>query len=226
MLTTRELIQIRQGFENCREAIGWDHDLMVHCHWEYDLRTSIQLAEAVESIKPLWLEDPLSVDYSEAGSRLCEASHVPILTGENLARRQGFKDFIIHQGCDILHPDLRNSGGFLETKRIADMAEVFAIPMANHNTGSQLHTWATCQWASSIRDYLACETITGQGGWMDQLLQLDGPYIRTGLCKRRTNPAWASNLTPTWRKLTWPPARLGGDSGGCWPNAVRPYSGP
>ena len=27
-----------------------DHDLMVHCHWEFDLRTSIQLAEAVESI--------------------------------------------------------------------------------------------------------------------------------------------------------------------------------
>ena len=34
----------------------------------------------------------------------------------------GFKDFILNQGCDIQHPDLRNSGGFLETKRIADMA--------------------------------------------------------------------------------------------------------
>ena len=72
---------------------------------------------------------------------------MPICTGENLARRQGFKDFIIHHGCDILHPDLRNSGGFLETKRIADMADVFGLPVANHNTGSQLHTWATCQWA-------------------------------------------------------------------------------
>src|SRR4051794_25833375 len=46
LLTTRELARIRRGFENCREAIGWDHDLMVHCHWEYDLRTSIELAEA------------------------------------------------------------------------------------------------------------------------------------------------------------------------------------
>ena len=53
MLSTRELINIQQGFENCREAIGWDHDIMVHCHWEYDLRTSIQIADAVESIKPL-----------------------------------------------------------------------------------------------------------------------------------------------------------------------------
>ena len=114
---------------------------MVHCHWEYDLRTSIQLAEAVEPIRPLWLEDPLPPDYAESWRRLVAAAKVPICTGENLARRQGFKDFIINQGCDILHPDLRNTGGFLETKRIADFAEVFFLPMATHNTGSLVHTW-------------------------------------------------------------------------------------
>jgi L-alanine-DL-glutamate epimerase-like enolase superfamily enzyme len=183
VLTTRELIDLRQGYENCREAIGWDHDIMVHCHWEYDLRTAIQIAEAIEPIKPMWFEDPLQVEYSDVWTALRAASHVPICTGENLARRQGFKDFIVHQGCDILHPDLRNSGGFLETKRIADMASVYGLPMSTHNTGSQLHTWATCQWAASIRDFLAVETITGQGGWMDQLLALDGPYVKSGFVK-------------------------------------------
>jgi L-alanine-DL-glutamate epimerase-like enolase superfamily enzyme len=132
VLTTKELREIAQGFENCREAIGWDHDIMVHCHWEYDLRTSIQLAEAVAPIKPMWLEDPLTVDYSESWRRLCASSQVPICTGENLERRAGFKDLIIYQGCDILNPDLRNSGGFLETKRIADMADTFGLPMATH----------------------------------------------------------------------------------------------
>jgi len=196
VLTTHELIDIRQGFENCREAIGWDHDIMAHCHWEYDLRTAIQIAEAVEPIKPLWLEDPLQVEYSEDWTNLCQASRVPILTGENLARRQGFKDFIVHRGCDILHPDLRNSGGFLETKRIADMGDVFRLPMANHNTGSQLHTWATCQWAASIRDYMTCETITGQGGWMDQLLLPDGPYVQDGFVRVSDKPGLGVELNP------------------------------
>jgi L-alanine-DL-glutamate epimerase-like enolase superfamily enzyme len=54
---------------------------------------------------------------------IVSSTRVPICTGENLARRQGFRDFIIHHGCDILNPDLRNTGGFLETKRMADMAE-------------------------------------------------------------------------------------------------------
>src|ERR1700675_210108 len=168
VLTTKELIDIRQGFENCREAIGWDHDIMVHCHWEYDLRTAIQIAEAIEPIKPMWFEDPLQVEYSDVWTALRAASHVPICTGENLARRQGFKDFIIYQGCDILHPDLRNTGGFLETKRIADLAEVFALPMATHNTGSLVHTIANARWASTVRDFLAVETVVGQGGWMDE----------------------------------------------------------
>jgi L-alanine-DL-glutamate epimerase-like enolase superfamily enzyme len=196
VLGTRELMDIQQGYENCREAIGWDHEIMVHCHWEYDLRTAIQIAEAVESIKPMWFEDPLQVEYSEVWPALRAASRVPICTGENLARRQGFKDFIVHQGCDILHPDLRNSGGFLETKRIADMAFVYGLPMSTHNTGSQLHTWATCQWAASIRDFLAVETITGQGGWMDELLMLDGPYIKGGFVAVTDRPGLGVDVNP------------------------------
>lgn len=196
VLSTRELINIQQGFENCREALGWDHDIMVHCHWEYDLRTGIQIAQAVENIKPLWFEDPLGVEYTSSWSRLCESSKVPVCTGENLARRQGFKDFIVNQGCDILHPDLRNSGGFLETKRIADFAEVYNLPMATHNTGSQVNTYANAQWAASVRDFLCVETVTGQGGWMDQLLVLSGPYIKDGFIDVHDRPGLGIDINP------------------------------
>jgi L-alanine-DL-glutamate epimerase-like enolase superfamily enzyme len=196
VLTTRELIAVQKGFENCRDALGWDHDLMVHCHWEYDLRTAIQIADAVGPIRPVWLEDPLPVDYSDSWKRLCASSKVPICTGENLARREGFKDFIVNQGCDILHPDLRNTGGFLETKRIADMAHMFGLPMANHNTGSQVCTYASAQWAASIRDYVALETITGEGGWMDQVLLLDGPYIKDGFIQVTDKPGLGIELNP------------------------------
>jgi len=196
VLTTKELIHVRQGFENVREAIGWDHDIMVHCHWQYGLRTAIQIAEAVAPIKPLWLEDPLPVDYSDSWKRLAASSTVPICMGENLSRRQGFKDFLLNQGCDIVNPDLRNSGGFLETKRIADMADLFGIPMSTHNTASQVHTYSNAQWAASIRDYLVTETVTGKGGWMDQLLVLDGPYIQNGHIPVHSRPGLGLTLNP------------------------------
>jgi L-alanine-DL-glutamate epimerase-like enolase superfamily enzyme len=196
MLSTRELIRIRKGWENCREAIGWDHDLMVHCHWEYDLRTSIQLSEAVEGVKPVWLEDPMPVDYSDSWKRLVASSRVPICMGENLARREQFKDWLVNQACDILHPDLRNSGGFLETKRIADMAQVFGIPMATHNTGSIVATLANVQWAASIRDFLAIETVMGKGDWLDNVVVHDGPIFKDGFIEVSSKPGLGIELNP------------------------------
>jgi L-alanine-DL-glutamate epimerase-like enolase superfamily enzyme len=116
--------------------------------------------------------------------------------GENLARRQGFKDFIVNSACDIINPDLRNSGGFLETKRIADMADLWGIPMSNHNTGSLVCTMATVQWASSIRDYMICETVTGKGDWMDQVLLLDGAPVRGGYITMGDKPGLGIELNP------------------------------
>ena len=171
-----------------------EHDIMVHCHWELDFASAVQLARAVAPVKPMFLEDPLGVDYTDSWRRLMEVSPVPILTGENLARREGFLPFIANQGCHYINPDLRNSGGFLETKRIADMAAPYGISMTSHNTASQLHTYQVCQWAASVRDYVACETTTGEGGWRDQILQLDGPYIKDGFIQVSDKPGTGVTL--------------------------------
>lgn len=39
----------RGAWENIREAAGWDRDIMVHCSWNYDLRTSIQIAPTLRA---------------------------------------------------------------------------------------------------------------------------------------------------------------------------------
>jgi L-alanine-DL-glutamate epimerase-like enolase superfamily enzyme len=196
LLTSRELREVRQGFENCREALGWDEDIMVHCHWEYDLRTAIQLAEAVEPIKPLWLEDPLPVDYADSWNRLVASTSVPICMGENLARRHGFKDFIINHAADIINPDVRNTGGLLETKKIADLADLFYLPMTNHNTGSVICTMATVQLAAAIRDYLMLETVVGKRDWMDDVIQHEEPIVQDGHIKLPGKPGLGIELNP------------------------------
>jgi L-alanine-DL-glutamate epimerase-like enolase superfamily enzyme len=196
LLTSRELREIRQGFENCRNAIGWDYDLIVHCHWEYDFRTALQLAEAIEPIKPLWLEDPLPVEYNEAWTKLTAASKVPILMGENLGRRQSFKDFIVNYGCDIVQLDVRNTGGLLEAKKIADLADTFYLPMCAHNTGSIVCNMATVQWAGAVRDFLGAETLIGQGNWMDDVIVHDGPVIREGHMAVSEKPGLGFELNP------------------------------
>jgi L-alanine-DL-glutamate epimerase-like enolase superfamily enzyme len=180
VLTSRELRETRQAFEYCRDAIGWDRDLIVHCDGDYDLRAAMQLAEALEPVKPLWLEDPMARDFSSSWVRLAQASKVPIGTGENLARRQGFKEFIVNQGCDIVQIDTRNAGGLLESKKIAGLAELFGLPVAAHSTGSALNTMATAQWAAAVPDFLLAETVAGRRNWMDDVIVHDGPLIAEG----------------------------------------------
>lgn len=196
LLTSEELRQVRQGYENCREALGWQQDILVHCHWEYDLRTSIQLAEAIEPIKPLFLEDPMPVDYSDSWRRLVESSPVPIMMGENLARRHGFKDFIINHATDIVNPDIRNTGGLLETKKIADLADLFYLPMCNHNTGSVICTMASVSLAAAVRDYLVLETVVGKRDWMDDVILHDGPIVEDGHIRVPDKPGLGIELNP------------------------------
>jgi L-alanine-DL-glutamate epimerase-like enolase superfamily enzyme len=196
VLTSRQIREIRQAFEYCRDAIGWDRDLIVHCEGGYDLRAAMQLAEALEPVKPLWLEDPMPPDFSPSWVRLAQASKVPIGTGENLARRQGFKDFILNQGCDVVQLDIRNAGGLLESKKISSLAELFGLPMAAHNTGSALNTMATVQWAASVRDFLAAETVAGRRNWMDDVMVHEGPLVAQGYIAVPRRPGLGVELNP------------------------------
>ncbi len=195
-LTSKELRDIRQAFENCREAIGWDYDIIVHCHWEHSLNDAIKLAEAIEPIKPLWLEDPMPPEFSNAWVHLTQVSKVPIGTGENLGRRQSWFDFLTQKGLHIAQLDVRNTGGLLESKKIADLADVCLIPMAAHNTGSILCNYATLQWSCAVRDFIASETIIGRGGWMDDIIVHDGPIVKNGHIDLPDKPGLGVELNP------------------------------
>jgi L-alanine-DL-glutamate epimerase-like enolase superfamily enzyme len=43
---------------------------------------------------------------------------------------------------------------------------------------------------------MTCETITGEGGWMDQLLALEGPYIEDGFVRVNQKPGLGVDLNP------------------------------
>jgi gluconate/galactonate dehydratase len=70
------------------------------------------------------------------------------------------------------------------------------IAVATHNTGSQVNTYACAQRAASIKDYIALETITGQGDWMDQVLVLPAPYIKDGHIEVHDRPGLGIELNP------------------------------
>ncbi len=150
--------EIAKGFSNMREALGNEFDIAVHCHWEFDFDSALRVARAVEPIRPIWLEDPLPIAYNEQWVKLTEQSPVPILTGENLYTRDDFRPFIVNQGVNMIEIDVSMAGGLLEAKKIADLAELYYIPVCTHNVASPIATIASANFAASVREFVAHET--------------------------------------------------------------------
>jgi L-alanine-DL-glutamate epimerase-like enolase superfamily enzyme len=196
-LSSQDLSRIARGFANLREAVGDAIDIAVHCHWEFDWIDGLELARAVAPIKPMWLEDPIAPEFTESWTKLTQASPVPILTGECLYRRQGFQPFIVNQGCHIVQIDFPKAGGLLESKKIADLAEIYSIPVCAHNTAGPLGTVASAHCAAAIRDFRCHEFALGHlltpETW-EKFVIYDGPVIKDGKIRILDKPGFGVEL--------------------------------
>lgn len=194
-LTLKDLAANEEGFGMLREALGNDYEFSVHCHWEFNWKDSLALAKAVAPSKPWWLEDPMPPDFDDSWVRLTEESPVPILTGENLYTRQGFKPFIINHGCHIVQPDIPKAGGLLECKKIGDLASLFNIPMCGHGVSSPLGLIASAHCAATVRDFIGHETrIDWESKGWDKFVIYDRPIIKDGRIQLSDKPGYGVEL--------------------------------
>ena len=163
-----------------REAIGPHIDLAVDCHWNYNTRDVIQLARELEPFKLMWLEDPTPPDNVEALKRVTDQSPVPICSGENHYTRNGLRSLITTQAVDVVQPDIPKVGGLLEAKKIADLADIYYIPLAAHNVCSPVGTLAICHTCASMRNFTILEFHAQDVAWWDDLVVRDRPAIQDG----------------------------------------------
>lgn len=142
-----------------RGEVGSDVSLCID-HFGHGYLTAkevIRLADALEPFGLAWLEDPMPWWDIEGHKRVADAVRVPIAAGEELYLRDGFRPVIESRAFDILHPDLLTSGGMLETKRIAEDAELEGIPTALHFAGSPIAFMANVHCAAAIPSFVALE---------------------------------------------------------------------
>ena len=146
----REARKVARAYALAREAFGDEIDIIVHGHCELDLPSAIRVAKAVEPIDPLFYEDPLAPAFSESWLALRRATRLPLFTGENLELPEQALPFLQHAAVDALQPDLINSGGITGTKRIADLAALYHIPICLHNVSGLTLAMASQQWSAAV----------------------------------------------------------------------------
>ena len=193
-LRERELEQVRRAAEHVREGLGWDLDFIVHCHNEWDLPSAIGLAEAVAPAKPLWLEDPLPVEYADAWGTLARRSPVRILTGEKLERAREFTPFLENEAAHILQPDLAFAGGITGCRKIAALAEFNHVPITAHNVGSLVQNAATVHFGATIRNFWMTETRITQLDLIDEMGDAPGLTLADGALSIPDGPGLGVDL--------------------------------
>ena len=187
-LSNSEIKLMVKQVEAVREAIGDDVDLAIDCHWKYNTNDAIKLANALEPYNPWWLEDPVPQENSEAMKKVTDSTNTPICTGENLYTKYGFRDLIVNQAADIVAPDISKVGGLMETKKIAELADLYYISVAPHNICSPIGTVAACHVCATIPNFIALEFHAIDVPWWAKLIKKGSQLIEEGYIKVPEEP--------------------------------------
>jgi L-alanine-DL-glutamate epimerase-like enolase superfamily enzyme len=194
----QEVSKIGRCYELARETIGSEIDIIVHAHNELDTPSAIQVAEAVKNIRPLWFEDPISPNYSEAWQALRRATNIPLMTGEDLELIEDAMPFIQNQAVDCLQPDLINSGGITGVKLIAEVAASYRMPVCLHTPGNFLLNMASMQFTAAIHNAPTMEC--GGGAGQSKAFASNAPIVRDGRMKVSTLPGLGLDLDQDYLK--------------------------
>jgi galactonate dehydratase len=155
-----------------RGAVGNKADLLFGTHGQFSTGGAIRLGRALEPYDPLWFEEPVPPDNVAAMAKVADAVRIPVATGERLTTKAEFADVLRAGAATILQPALGRSGGILETKKIAALAEVYNAQIAPHLYAGPVEWAANIQLAANIPNILMVETIgTGMKGFAKDLIK-------------------------------------------------------
>lgn len=139
--------------EAVRDAVGPDVEILVEMHGRFSPYTAIEIAAELEQFKPSWVEEPVPPDNIAALAKAADSINLPVATGERLHNKYEYRELINLQAADILQPDITQTGGFLETKKIAAMGDMCYMTVAPHNVGGPVSTAIALHFAACTTNF-------------------------------------------------------------------------
>jgi galactonate dehydratase len=152
-----EIDRMVKWVSHVRESIPANMDLACDMHGRYDAPTGKKVAKLLEPFKLMWLEEPVPAENIDAMADIRHSTSTPIACGENVYMRWGFVKVLQMEAVDILQPDFQKTGGLAESKKIANMAQAYYVPMAPHCVVSPIGVMATAHACTAYPNFLACE---------------------------------------------------------------------
>jgi galactonate dehydratase len=165
-----------------REAAGDSVDIMLDLHARTTPAAAIQFGRRLVDYDLFWYEEPCWPEHVDALVEVARALPIPIATGERLVGRAEFRELLEKRACSIIQPDVSHCGGISEVRRIAAMAETYAISVACHNPQGPVSTAASLHVGFAIPNYLIQEVVRKDVEWrqdvLDEPISMEGGVAR------------------------------------------------
>jgi galactonate dehydratase len=153
----RDLAKAMGPVEKVRAAVGDAMDLAIEFHSFWNLNAAVQIAQALEGSKVMWLEDMMKTNSPEAFVTLAQATRLPVALSERLLTRWQFLPYLRTGAMRVAIMDVEWCGGITEARKIASLADAHQVPVAMHNYGGPVLNFASAHVAASIPNLMIME---------------------------------------------------------------------
>jgi galactonate dehydratase len=205
----KTLVSYRPGFGHNKgfPELNWDYDIvkaavdtvsafrtgggpelgiLLDLNFNYKTEGFRRIADAVAPVKLTWLE----IDTHDAPSLalIRRDASCPIASCETLCERRDFKPFFENYAMDVAIIDVIWNG-YMESLKIAAMADVYEMNVAPHNFYGHLSSVISAHFCAAVPNLRIMETDIDAVPWRDELVDVP-PVIENGEFVLPTRPGW------------------------------------
>ena len=153
-----------------REAVGPDVELMIDAHGRLSPAAAVRAADALAPFGIMFFEEPCLPEHAPSLIRLARRLPIPVAVGERHATRWAVDDLLASRTIAVLQPDIVQTGGIAEARRIAALAEAHFVAVAPHNPWSWVNTVASLHLDAVTPNFLIQEVLTEPEPWKDAIV--------------------------------------------------------
>ena len=155
--TKAMLSEVEERVAAVREGLGDDGEIILENNAVTGVEAAVQIAKVTEKYNIWFYEEPVTTDLPDDMKLVADRINIPIATGERLCARWGFLPFLENHSTAIVQPDLCNTGGITEGKKIADLADIYHAGVALHVCGGPFTHAAAVHLEAAIPNFVTHE---------------------------------------------------------------------
>ncbi len=163
-----------------RDAVGDGVDIMIDFHGRPESTVcALDFIRELVPYAPMFCEEPVQPGDTEALRFVTERAGCAIASGERLVGLEEFIPVFTQRALHIAQPDLSHTGGLLEGKRIAALADAHMVGVAPHNPNGPIAGAVALHFDVSVPNFVIQEEMSRAVPWYEDVVTRS-PIRRNG----------------------------------------------